>query len=89
MKAISLIVSELISEYNSGASPDVLKIKARICKSLGVPSAPKTMDILAAIPPEYKKKLQPLLVAKPIRSASGVRFNSIKLSFFCRLLSLL
>ncbi len=30
------------------------------------------MEIISAIPDEYKSRLQPLLLAKPIRTASGI-----------------
>lgn len=33
---------------------------------------PKLMDIMSAIPENYKNKLIPLLKAKPVRTASGI-----------------
>jgi elongator complex protein 3 len=34
---------------------------------------PRLVDIISAIPEEYKKALLPKLKARPIRTASGVR----------------
>ena len=33
---------------------------------------PKLVDIISAIPENYKKKLLPILKAKPVRTASGI-----------------
>lgn len=33
---------------------------------------PKLVDIISAIPESYKKKLLPILKAKPVRTASGI-----------------
>ena len=35
-------------------------------------SAPKIVDIIAAIPEQYKNKIIPLIKAKPVRTASGI-----------------
>lgn len=34
--------------------------------------APKIVEILSAIPEDYKEKLIPILKAKPVRTASGI-----------------
>jgi elongator complex protein 3 len=36
-----------------------------------LPVIPKLMDIIAAVPEEYKPKLLPYIKSKPVRTASG------------------
>lgn len=42
-------------------------------KKFGFGGVPRLVDIISAIPDEYKKALLPKLRARPIRTASGVR----------------
>lgn len=46
-------------------------IKSRIAKKLKMSCTPKLVDIIAAIPEEYKPVLLPKIRAKPVRTASG------------------
>lgn len=41
-------------------------------KKYGFGGVPRLVDIISAIPDEYKKSLLPKLKARPIRTASGV-----------------
>ena len=41
-------------------------------KKFGFGGVPRLVDIISAIPDEYKKALLPRLKARPIRTASGV-----------------
>jgi elongator complex protein 3 len=41
-------------------------------KKYGFGGVPRLVDIISAIPDEYKKALLPKLKARPIRTASGV-----------------
>ena len=73
MRAISECVGELIKRYSAGkADIDVRKIKNTIAARVGINRSPKLVDIIAAVPEEWKKRLLPILTAKPIRSASGI-----------------
>lgn len=82
MRAISETIGELIRwasaqgpkglQQSSEAQIDVRKIKNAAASKVGLKRAPKLVDILAALPEAWKKKLAPLLTAKPIRSASGI-----------------
>lgn len=82
MRAISETIGELIRwasaqgpkglQQSSEAQIDVRKIKNAAAAKVGLKRAPKLVDILAALPEAWKKKLAPLLTAKPIRSASGI-----------------
>jgi len=49
------------------------RIKSDVCKGHNLRATPKLVELFAAIPDAYKKALQPYLLTKPIRSASGVR----------------
>lgn len=73
-KTISETVAEIIRRYETGnhANIDVVSIKNKCAGSNGLQSTPKLVDIIAAIPDHYRKKLQHLVLAKPIRSASGI-----------------
>lgn len=42
-------------------------------KKFGFGGVPRLVDIISAIPDDYKKALLPKLRARPIRTASGVR----------------
>jgi elongator complex protein 3 len=43
-----------------------------VTKNNRVPKAPKLVEIISALPDNYKSKLTPLLKAKPVRTASGI-----------------
>ena len=73
-KAIAEIVNVLIQAHKEGKSVNLSRIKQDICARSHIPSQPKTVDIINAIPEQYKKALMPSLKAKPIRTASGVCF---------------
>ena len=47
-------------------------MKKEIASKNQCPRLPKLVEIISAIPDEYKTRLQPLLTAKPIRTASGI-----------------
>lgn len=73
MRCISECIGELIRRVNAGKGEiDIRKVKNTIAARVGINRAPKLVDIIAAVPEEWKKQLLPILTAKPIRSASGV-----------------
>lgn len=47
-------------------------LKGRISSEYRLNTQPKLVDIIAAIPEEYKQHLLPRLKAKPVRTASGI-----------------
>ncbi|CAD5122818.1 DgyrCDS11223 [Dimorphilus gyrociliatus] len=69
---ISEIVGELIDAYNNNKDINLNKLKTRISGKYGLSSSPRLVDIIAAVPYQYKKVLTPKLKAKPIRTASGI-----------------
>ena len=72
IKVIAEIVNKLISAYEKREPVNLSKLKHDIGKKYRVPTIPKLVEIIAALPENYKAKLTPYLKAKPIRTASGI-----------------
>jgi elongator complex protein 3 len=72
LKTISEIVATLIQAHKEGRDVNLTRVKSEIARRNGLSSQPKSIDIIAAIPDDYKKELIPKLKAKPIRTASGI-----------------
>jgi elongator complex protein 3 len=73
--AITDSVNEIIRRYDKGDFLNVEIIKRfmqKICSKHGLPSIPKLVDLISAMPENYKSKLLPVLKAKPVRTASGI-----------------
>ncbi len=73
LRVTSGIAAELIKAHNSNESVSLNEIRAKLSKKYGYGGVPRLVDIISAIPDEYKKALLPKLRARPIRTASGVR----------------
>ena len=69
---VSDIIRELIAAHKSKRDVNLNKLKTRIASKHGCPSQPRLVDIISAVPAEYKKVLLPKLRAKPVRTASGI-----------------
>lgn len=79
VKTISEVVQILIQAHKEGRSVNLSTIKSQCSRRNGLSSIPKTVEIIAAIPENWKKFILPKIRAKPVRTASGVRSNlSIK-----------
>lgn len=48
------------------------RVKTKTSAKYGLEAQPRLVDIIAAVPPQYRRALVPKLKAKPIRTASGV-----------------
>jgi len=70
--AISEIVNMLIKAYEAQVPINLTRIKNDISRKHKLPFIPKLVDIIAAVPDDYKSKLLPYIKAKPVRTASGV-----------------
>ena len=66
------IIQELLKAHHEGKDVNLNRLKTRISSNYGLESAPRLVDIIAAVPHEAKSILLPKLRAKPIRTASGV-----------------
>ncbi|XP_003746130.1 probable elongator complex protein 3 [Galendromus occidentalis] len=72
MIVISEIIQELVLAHNEKRDVNLNRVKCDASARHGMKSQPKLVDIIAAIPPQYKKILLPKLKAKPVRTASGI-----------------
>jgi len=72
IKVITEIINKLISAYEKREPVNLSKLKHDVGKKYRVPTIPKLVEIIAAIPENYKDKITPFLKAKPIRTASGI-----------------
>ncbi|XP_027036623.1 elongator complex protein 3 [Pocillopora damicornis] len=72
MMTVSDIVSQLITAHEKGNDVNLNKIKGQAASKYGLTLQPRLVDIIAAVPPAYKKVLLPKLKAKPVRTASGI-----------------
>ena len=63
---------ELLVADNEGKDVNLNKTKTRLSSKYGLETSPKLVDIIAAVPSQYKKVLVPKLRAKPVRTASGI-----------------
>ena len=72
MKNIAEIITRLIEVYEKREKVVLNNLIHEITRKNKVPKAPKLVDIISALPDNYKNKLTPLLKAKPVRTASGI-----------------
>jgi len=72
LRVTSGIAAELIKAHDANESVSLNEIRAKISKKFGFGGVPRLVDIISAIPDEYKKVLLPKLKARPIRTASGI-----------------
>lgn len=72
VSCIAEIVQSLMAAYDSRARVNVTKLKLTTASKYGLSSSPKLMEIIAAVPEDYRDKLAPFLRAKPVRTASGI-----------------
>lgn len=72
MITINEIIQHLIKAHEDNEDVNLTKLKAELSSKYGLENQPKLVDIIAAVPLEYKKVLLPKLRAKPIRTASGI-----------------
>lgn len=73
LRVTSGIAAELIKAHDSNETISLNVLRAKISKKFGYGGVPRLVDIISAIPDDYKKALLPKLRARPIRTASGVR----------------
>ncbi|XP_040596465.1 elongator complex protein 3 [Mesocricetus auratus] len=72
MLTIGEVIKQLIEAHEQGKDVDLNKLKTKIASKYGLSSQPRLVDIIAAVPPFYRKALIPKLKAKPVRTASGI-----------------
>ncbi|XP_037668986.1 elongator complex protein 3 isoform X2 [Choloepus didactylus] len=72
MLTIGDVIKQLVEAHEQGKDIDLNKVKTRTAAKYGLSAQPRLVDIIAAVPPQYRKVLVPKLKAKPIRTASGI-----------------
>lgn len=66
------IAAELIKAHDANESISLNQVRTKISKKYAYGGVPRLVDIISAIPDDYKKALLPKLKARPVRTASGV-----------------
>lgn len=72
MMTIADVIKQLIEAHNQNKDVNLNKIKTKTAAKYGLSAQPRLVDIIAAVPPQYRRVLVPKLKAKPIRTASGI-----------------
>ncbi|NXV35283.1 ELP3 protein, partial [Rissa tridactyla] len=72
MMTIADIIKQLIEAHEQGKDVNLNKLKTKTSAKYGLSVQPRLVDVIAAVPPQYRKVLVPKLKAKPIRTASGI-----------------
>ena len=73
LRVTSGIAAELVKAHDANQTVSLNELRAKMSKKYGFGGVPRLVDIISAIPDDYKKALLPKLKARPIRTASGVR----------------
>ncbi|KAK9888357.1 hypothetical protein WA026_000611 [Henosepilachna vigintioctopunctata] len=69
---IAEIIQELVKAQKERRNVNLNSLKNKTSSKYGLESSPRLVDIIAAVPLEHRKYLVPKLLAKPIRTASGI-----------------
>ncbi|BFU21122.1 histone acetyltransferase, putative [Entamoeba histolytica HM-1:IMSS-B] len=69
---INEIVQVMIDLYEKGEEINLNKLKSQMAQKHNLHTAPKQVDIIAAIPDSHRPFLLPIVKSKPVRTASGI-----------------
>ncbi|XP_077366952.1 elongator complex protein 3 [Festucalex cinctus] len=72
MMTIADVIKQLVEAHEEGKDINLNKLKTKTSAKYGLEDQPRLVDIIAAVPPQYRRALVPKLKAKPIRTASGI-----------------
>lgn len=70
--ALAEIVQCLIRAYEQQVPVNLSKVRGEVSRKHRLQTLPKLVDVIAAVPEDYRAKLLPYIKAKPVRTASGV-----------------
>lgn len=73
LRVTSGIAAALIKAHDANQTVSLNELRTKMSKKFGYGGVPRLVDIISAIPDDYKKALLPKLKARPVRTASGVR----------------
>uniref|UniRef100_A0A914HS45 Elongator complex protein 3 n=1 Tax=Globodera rostochiensis TaxID=31243 RepID=A0A914HS45_GLORO len=71
-RCVNEIIAKLIVAQREGRDVNLNRLKCEISSKYGIKTQPKLVDIIGAVPPQFKEVLLPKLKAKPVRTASGI-----------------
>jgi elongator complex protein 3 len=77
LKCVADVVSSLVTAYRAGVPVNLTRAKGEASKKWGLNRIPKLVDIIGAIPEEYREALLPYIKAKPVRTASGIAIVAV------------
>uniref|UniRef100_A0A671PKN1 Elongator complex protein 3 n=1 Tax=Sinocyclocheilus anshuiensis TaxID=1608454 RepID=A0A671PKN1_9TELE len=83
MMTIADVIKQLVEAHEQGKDINLNKVKTKTSAKYGLSAQPRLVDIIAAVPPHYRRALVPKLKAKPIRTASGVSMACCVFVFIC------
>jgi elongator complex protein 3 len=69
---VAELVRELMHAYDHRIPTNLTKLTADLSRKRRLKAAPRLMDIIAAVPEDYRDKLLPFIKSKPVRTASGI-----------------
>ncbi|KAM6965752.1 elongator complex protein 3 [Aplochiton taeniatus] len=72
MMTVADVIKQLVQAHEEGTDINLNKVKTKTSAKYGLSAQPRLVDIIAAVPPQYRRALVPKLKAKPIRTASGI-----------------
>ncbi|KAF7664330.1 hypothetical protein LDENG_00180460 [Lucifuga dentata] len=72
MMTIADVIKQLVDAHEEGKDINLNKVKTKTSAKYGLTAQPRLVDIIAAVPQQYRRALVPKLKAKPIRTASGI-----------------
>ncbi|KAL7714284.1 Elongator complex protein 3 [Entamoeba marina] len=72
VSCINDLVQAMIDKYENNEEIELNKLKSIYAKKHNLHTAPKQVDIIAAIPDSHRSFLLPLVKSKPVRTASGI-----------------
>ena len=65
-------MEELAKQENYKSQEDFNKIKHQLARKYKLPEVPKNAEILSTLSPQKRKKIENILLSKPVRTISGV-----------------
>lgn len=64
MLTIGDVIKQLIEAHEQGKDIDLNKVKTKTAAKYGLSAQPRLVDIIAAVPPQYRKNLSPQIEGK-------------------------
>eukprot|EP00271_Cylindrocystis_brebissonii_P010556 TRINITY_DN26767_c0_g1_i1.p1 TRINITY_DN26767_c0_g1~~TRINITY_DN26767_c0_g1_i1.p1 ORF type:complete len:568 (-),score=90.10 TRINITY_DN26767_c0_g1_i1:317-2020(-) len=72
VRAIAEIVAAMVAAAKENRDINLNAVKSEASRKYGLARAPKLVEIIAAVPDNFRSELVPRLRAKPVRTASGI-----------------